>query len=73
MDANTVFKYPFRELYFWAVLNNMVDMAQFLWAFEEEAMSKAIIATEMSNALLENAQSSGLQEDVVSALARSTK
>ena len=73
MDANTVFKYPFRELYFWAVLNNMEEMAQFLWAFEEEAMSKAIIATEMSNALLENAQSSGLQEDVVSALARSTK
>lgn len=46
------FKYPFRELFFWAVLNNMTEMALFLWQFEEEHMAKALIAAEICRELL---------------------
>ena len=38
----------------------MMEMAQFLWAFEEEALSKALIAADMSKTLIERATPAGL-------------
>ena len=46
--GGTKFAYPFRELFVWAVTNNMIDMALYFWKFEEEGMTKAIIAAHMS-------------------------
>ena len=40
---DVTFQYPFRELFFWAVLNNMKDMAIFFWKHGEEHMAKGLI------------------------------
>ena len=56
---------PFRELFFWAVLNGMHKMAMYLWEFEEEGLIKALIAAEINNKLAEKAAStSNLQDDI---------
>ena len=67
------FKYPFRELFFWALLNNMQDMALFMWEFEEEAMAKAIIGAEIYKSLYENGQNYNIQEDLVKSLMDNAK
>ena len=41
------FNYPFRELFLWAVLNNMEEMALLMWEHEEEGMVKAILGAEL--------------------------
>ena len=69
-DLSKTFKYPFRELFFWAVLNNMKEMALFLWQFEEEHMAKALIATEVTNALYKRTQNVEELEKSLSEMAR---
>ena len=41
------FDSPFRALFLWALLNNMHDMALYLWRFEDECMAKAIAAADI--------------------------
>ena len=62
------FTYPFRELFFWAVLNNMQDMANIFWRRGHEHMIKALIATHISNVLAERRAS---QQDIVAKLTES--
>ena len=64
------FKYPFRELFFWAVLNNMRDMALFLWQFEEEHMAKALIAAEICREMLDRREN---QEELENSLLESSR
>ena len=64
------FKYPFRELFFWAVLNNMPKMALFLWQFEEEQMAKALIAAHCCKQLLIRREN---QEELESSLLESSQ
>lgn len=71
-DDNVYFAFPYRELFFWAVLNNMHKMAIYLWRFEEEAMNKALIAAEINNSLYENAKRLDLQEDIANSFLRNS-
>ncbi|XP_057292178.1 transient receptor potential cation channel subfamily M member 3-like isoform X1 [Hydractinia symbiolongicarpus] len=67
-DAHQTFEYPFRELFFWAVLNNMQDMAMYLWGFEEDGMAKALIAGEIYNALADQAEMHDMPDNITNAL-----
>ena len=59
------FKYPFRELFFWAVLNNMQDMALLFWRLGEEHIAKALIAKHVCKRLQARLMS---QQDIGKAL-----
>jgi len=63
-DTECTFEYPYRELFFWAVLNNMHEMALFLWELGEESIAKAIIASEINNALGKQADTRDLPEEL---------
>ena len=67
------FIYPFRELFLWAVCNNMQEMAVFLWSYEEEGMCKAIIGAEINTALYECGRMRGVVEHVQNALLNNMK
>ena len=62
------FKYPFRELFFWAVLNNMQDMALLFWRLGEEHIAKALIANHLCKRLQDKLMN---QQDIVKALEES--
>ena len=68
--VTTTFKYPYSELFFWAVLNNMKDMALFLWKFEEQPIAKALVAAEISGELYEGSKSIEELEKTLSEMQR---
>ena len=67
------FQYPYRELFFWALLNNMHKMAYFLWRMEEESLAKAIIATEVNSVLAREADQRDLAEELKKTLRKNSQ
>lgn len=47
----TRFEKPFRELFLWAVLMNRYKLARFMWEKEEEAVSDALAASRLFQAM----------------------
>ena len=65
IDKSTAaFTYPFRELFIWAALNNMQEMAMYLLEFEEEGMAKALIGCEINNSFALLADTQDLSEEL---------
>ena len=73
MNGDGEFEYPYRELFFWALLNNMHKMACFLWRMEEEGVAKAIIATEVNNVLASEADQRDLSEELRKTFRKNSK
>ena len=67
-EETATFKTPFRQLFIWAVFNNMRDMALMLWEFEDDAICKALIAAEITSGLIRNIRYSDLQDEVEKSL-----
>ena len=69
----TTFKYPYSELFFWAVLNNMREMAFVLWQFEEQPIAKALVAAEIADVLYQGSKSIEELEKTLSEMRRLLK
>ena len=54
-SRDETYKYPYLQLLFWALLNNLHEMAMFLWGFGEAGLAKAILGAEINNALSKQA------------------
>lgn len=50
-DNVTRFEKPFRELFLWAVLMNRYELARFMWEKGEEAVSDALAACRLFQAM----------------------
>lgn len=40
--------YPFNDLFIWAVVSNLNDLALFLWEHDDEAIAKALVARKIT-------------------------
>lgn len=63
-DAHT-FEYPFSELMIWAILLKRQEMAKFMWRREEEALSKAVVASKLYKALAKEAAEDALVDNAI--------
>lgn len=45
---NEKFMYPFNDLFIWAVVSNLNDLALFLWEHDDEAIAKALVARKIT-------------------------
>lgn len=52
----TRFEKPFRELFLWAVLMNRYELARFMWEKGEEAVSDALVACRLFQAMHDNVE-----------------
>ena len=73
VEGSAKFKYPFRELFFWAVINNMMEMAMYFWKFEEEGMKKAIIGAHISKVLMQKGSQSKIPDEIIRSLEGNAK
>ena len=48
------FKHPFRALFVWALMNNLLEMSLFLWEFLDYGIATTLIATEVFNSIILN-------------------
>lgn len=51
VHSATRFEKPFRELFLWAVLMNRYELARFMWEKGEEAVSDALVACRLFQAM----------------------
>ena len=56
LDDNDTFASPFRQLFIWAVLNNLLDMAILMWSFEDDGIALALLATEITMSQIKDTQ-----------------
>ena len=59
---------PFKELFIWAVLNNMQKMALCFWKRGEEAMAKALVACKLYFAMAKYAEKRESKDDIIDTL-----
>lgn len=62
--VNETFQYPFNELFIWAVLTNRHQLALFLWKQDEEALAKALIASQLYKAMASSAEEINLENEI---------
>ncbi|XP_012554388.2 transient receptor potential cation channel subfamily M member 1 isoform X1 [Hydra vulgaris] len=62
------FHFPYKELFFFAVLSNMHEMALYLWRFEEDSLEKAFFGMQINNYLVGVAQKNDLPGDIAQGL-----
>nr|XP_047126615.1 transient receptor potential cation channel subfamily M member 3 [Hydra vulgaris] len=58
------FQYPYKELFFFALLSNMFEMAYYVWSFEEESLLKSFFGIAISSYLEEMSNKFDLPDDV---------
>ena len=57
IDTDSVeFENPFLQLFIWAVMNNLCDMALFFWEFLDDAIATALIASEIIHNLMQDSR-----------------
>ena len=59
---------PFKELFIWAVLNNMQKMALCFWKRGEEAMATALVACKLYSAMAKYAEKGESKDDIIDTL-----
>ncbi|XP_047126597.1 transient receptor potential cation channel subfamily M member 3 isoform X2 [Hydra vulgaris] len=59
------FSYPFKELFFFALVNNMHKMATYFWSFEEQSLAKAFFGREICKYFVRKAKEYDLPDNVV--------
>ncbi|KAJ8028997.1 Transient receptor potential cation channel subfamily M member 3 [Holothuria leucospilota] len=62
--TSETFLYPFNELFMWAVLTKRHQMALFLWKQDEEALAKALIASQLYKAMAKAADLINLENEI---------
>uniref|UniRef100_A0A915BSL5 Transient receptor potential channel n=1 Tax=Parascaris univalens TaxID=6257 RepID=A0A915BSL5_PARUN len=58
------FRYPFSELFLWAVLTKRQEMALCMWQHGEEAMAKALVACRLYKSLAQEAAEDYLEVEI---------
>ncbi|XP_047126609.2 transient receptor potential cation channel subfamily M member 1 isoform X2 [Hydra vulgaris] len=58
------FQYPYKELFFFALLSNMFKMAKYVWRFEEESLLKSFFGFTIASYLVEMSKKFDLPDDV---------
>lgn len=58
------FRYPFNELFIWSVLTNRHQMALYLWKQDEEALAKALIASQLYKGMANSADEINLENEI---------
>ena len=56
---------PFKELFYWAILNSMMDMACYLWQYERDGLIKAVVASSILTELSKRAKRQGLDKQII--------
>lgn len=64
MVSSNLFKYPFHDLMLWAVLMNRQQMALFMWQQGEEAMAKALVASNLYKRMAQEADADVLESAI---------
>lgn len=73
MEPGQPYERPFRELFFWAIVSGMHEMAKYLWEFEDECMAKAIIGAALNEGLANLAEEGNLPEDSINTFMANAK
>jgi hypothetical protein len=58
------FEYPFSELIIWAVLTKRKEMAKLMWRHGEQALSKALVASRLCQAMAAEAADDDLDVEI---------
>ncbi|XP_065684239.1 transient receptor potential cation channel subfamily M member 1 isoform X1 [Hydra vulgaris] len=58
------FSHPYKQLFFFALLSNMPELAHYVWGFEEECLLKAFFGIVVNNYLAEKARKHNLPDDI---------
>ena len=67
------YKYPYIQLLFWALLNNLHEMAIFLWGFGEAGLAKAILGAEINKALSKQAGTMNVSAEMETSFMKNSK
>ena len=58
-------RYPYRDLFMWALVNGMHKMAMFFWEFEDEGLIKALIGVAVNKELAKKASRLSNSQDEI--------
>ena len=64
---------PYRDLFIWAVLNNMGEMAVRLWAHGKDALVKALIGKMLFEAMAKLADGEHMPHDIINEIQHNSK
>ena len=59
---------PINELFIWAILCNMDEMAMMLWSHGDGSMAKALVGRQLYVSMAEHARKYHKQDDIIQAL-----
>lgn len=64
---------PYRDLFIWAVLNNMGEMAVCLWAHGKDALVKALIGKMLFEEMAKLADGEHMPHDIINEIQHNSK
>ena len=64
---------PYNDLFLWAVLNNMQEMALLFWRLGDEAMAKSLVACKLYHSLMSIADRRDVQDDIQESLEKNER
>ena len=65
--------HPFHELFLWAILCNLPDLAFCFWAHGDESLAKALIGKKLFQEMAVIAENEHMMDDIVEQLKNSAK
>lgn len=64
---------PYRELFIWAVLNNMGDMAVCLWTHGKDSLAKALIGRMLFEKMAKLTEEQHMPHDIIDEIKLNSK
>lgn len=64
---------PYKELFIWAVLNNLGEMAVCLWGHGKEALVKALVGRMLFEEMAISAEKEHMPDDIVDKIKANSK